>query len=326
MNASATEYDGENKYIRITDIDEISSKYISESPVSPKGQLLDKFLVDENDILFARTGASTGKSYIYNKGDGKLYFAGFLIRAKIKSELNAFFIFAQTQTTRYNKWVKLTSMRSGQPGINSQEYADFPIFISNGDEQNKIAKFLSLLDERIATQSKIIEDLRQLKNVVRHQVFRELKNYSSKTRYIKDVLDYEQPTNYIVDKVDYQKDSSLTPVLTANKTFILGYTLEENGIYDKGDCIIFDDFTMDLKYVDFPFKIKSSAIKILTPRSGVNLKYVFEYLSFLNPTSSEQFFHIPTNAALPVLLCGFVLRNNFGQTRSLVCGYLHFGR
>ena len=121
MNASAIEYDGKNKYIRITDIDEMSSKYISESPVSPKGKLLDKYLVEDNDILFARTGASVGKSYIYNKKDGRLYFAGFLIRARIKPELNASFIFAQTQTTRYNKWVKLTSMRSGQPGINSQE-------------------------------------------------------------------------------------------------------------------------------------------------------------------------------------------------------------
>ena len=89
MNAPATKYDGFNKYIRITDIDEASSKYLSNNPVSPDGELLDKYLVKFNDILFARTGASTGKTYIYNKLDGKLYFAGFLIRAKIKQEFNA---------------------------------------------------------------------------------------------------------------------------------------------------------------------------------------------------------------------------------------------
>ena len=66
MNASACEFDGLNKYIRITDIDESSSRYKSESPVSPTGELVDKYLVEENDILFARTGASTGKTYLYN--------------------------------------------------------------------------------------------------------------------------------------------------------------------------------------------------------------------------------------------------------------------
>jgi len=175
MNASATEYDGENKYIRITDIDEMSSRYISENSVSPKGKLLDKYLVKENDILFARTGASTGKTYIYNKEDGKLYFAGFLIRARIKSELNAFFIFNQTQTVRYDKWVKLTSMRSGQPGINSQEYASYKFYLPEKQEQEKIAIFLSLLDDRISTQNKIIEDLESLQKGIRKYVFSNLK-------------------------------------------------------------------------------------------------------------------------------------------------------
>jgi type I restriction enzyme S subunit len=170
MNASAVEYDGQNRYIRITDIDESSSKYKSENPVSPKGELLDKYLVQENDILFTRTGASTGKTYIYNKGDGKLYFAGFLIRARIKSEFNAFFIFAQTQTARYDKWVKLTSMRSGQPGINSQEYASYKLYLPEKYEQIKIAELLFLLDERIATQNKIIEDLKLLKSTISKQI------------------------------------------------------------------------------------------------------------------------------------------------------------
>ncbi|WP_163309545.1 restriction endonuclease subunit S [Dysgonomonas sp. 521] len=162
MNTSATEYDGHNKYIRITDIDEASSKYLSDNPVSPDGELLDKYLVEDNDILFARTGASTGKTYIYDKIDGKLYFAGFLIRAKIKQEYNALFIFSQTQSTTYDKWVKLMSMRSGQPGINSQEYASYKICLPSRQEQDKIALFLSLINQRIETQNKIIEKLESL--------------------------------------------------------------------------------------------------------------------------------------------------------------------
>lgn len=88
--------------------------------------------------------------------------------------------------------------------------------------------------------------------------------------------------------IDYSSDDSLIPVLTANKAFILGYTKEKFGIYDKGGCIIFDDFTMDIKFVDFPFKVKSSAIKILTAKTDVNLKFICEYLSFLGLSSNEH--------------------------------------
>ncbi|MDL2251662.1 restriction endonuclease subunit S [Odoribacter sp. OttesenSCG-928-J03] len=105
---------------------------------------------------------------------------------------------------------------------------------------------------------------------------------------VRDLLEYEQPSKYIVENVVYSENSALIPVLTANKAFILGYTDEQRGIYDKGDCLIFDDFTMDMKYVDFSFKVKSSAIKILTPKRGINLRYMFEYLSFLSLSSKDH--------------------------------------
>lgn len=184
MNASAIKFDGENRYIRITDIDESTSKYKPEFPVSPNGQLIDKYLVSENDILFARTGASTGKSYLYHKDDGKLYFAGFLIRAKIKEEFNSYFVFTQTKTIQYYKWVKLMSMRSGQPGINSQEYASYSFNIPSKNEQDKIASFLLLLDERISTQKKIIEQLETLIKANREKLF------SQKLRFKDDQGNY----------------------------------------------------------------------------------------------------------------------------------------
>jgi len=180
MNASAIKFDGQNKYIRITDIDESSSKYKPDFPVSPNGQLLDKYLVSENDILFARTGASTGKSYLYHKDDGKLYFAGFLIRAKIKEEFNSYFVFIQTKTIQYYKWVQLMSMRSGQPGINSQEYASYSFNIPSKNEQNKIASFLSLIDERILSQKKIIEKLETLMKGNLEKIFRQKLRFKNK--------------------------------------------------------------------------------------------------------------------------------------------------
>lgn len=165
MNAAAKPYDGQNKYIRITDIDEASSTYNNEDVVSPDGTLSENYVVNERDILLARTGASTGKSYLYRKSDGKLYYAGFLIRANV-AEHNPYFVFSQLHTHRYWRWVSIMSARSGQPGINSQEYASFPIFTTTLIEENKISTLLSLIDERIATQNKIIEDLKLLKSAI----------------------------------------------------------------------------------------------------------------------------------------------------------------
>ncbi|STO11253.1 Uncharacterised protein [Flavobacterium hibernum] len=147
---------------------------------------------------------------------------------------------------------------------------------------------MDLIDRRIQTQNKIIGELKVLKSTLRNRLFHDIINQRYKDLLIKDVLEYEQPTKYLVSTTDYSSDRSLVPVLTANKAFILGYTDECFGIYDKSDCIIFDDFTMDMKYVNFQFKVKSSAIKILKPKPGVNLKFVFEYLLFLNLQSGEH--------------------------------------
>ena len=179
MNAAAKSYDGENKYIRITDINESSSTYDDKDIVSPDGTLSDNYQVKERDILLARTGASTGKTYLYRKSDGKLYYAGFLIRANVTTH-NPYFVFSQLHTHRYWRWVSIMSARSGQPGINSQEYSSFPVFTTSIQEENKIAKLLSLLDERISTQNKIIEDLKKLKCAIIEKHYRQAKLHKYK--------------------------------------------------------------------------------------------------------------------------------------------------
>lgn len=92
-----------------------------------------------------------------------------------------------------------------------------------------------------------------------------------------ELLDYEQPTDYIVDSEDYRNEYQ-TPVLTAGKTFVLGYTDENFGIYNKLPIIIFDDFTTAHKFVDFPFKVKSSAMKILKTKESVNIKFIYGWM------------------------------------------------
>ena len=291
MNAAAKPFDGENKYIRITDIDEASSTYIDKEIVSPDGTLTDNFVVNDRDILLARTGASTGKSYLYRKSDGKLYYAGFLIRANVTKH-NPYFVFSQLHTHRYWSWVSIMSARSGQPGINSQEYSSFPVFITSLREEDKISALLSLIDKRIATQNKVIEKLESLIKGIRNVIFGKLRKNAGFNAMIGDVLNYEQPQSYIVENTEYIDKG--TPVLTANKAFVLGYTSEVDGIYDKGNCIIFDDFTLDCKYVDFPFKIKSSAIKILTAKSNTLLRYVYEFLKYLDLSTEEHKRHYIT--------------------------------
>lgn len=121
---------------------------------------------------------------------------------------------------------------------------------------------------------------------------------------IKDFIDYEQPNEYIVESDRYNSKYS-TPVLTAGQSFILGYTNESKGVYEKGPCIIFDDFTTSVHYVDFPFKVKSSAMKILTTKSNANIKYCYYLLLSLSKmppnhkrqwisTTSEKSYVLPS--------------------------------
>lgn len=169
-------------------------------------------------------------------------------------------------------------------------------------EQKKIARFFNAITRRIEIQNKIIEDLKVLKKELNYSLIGRIINGKSSNCKIEDVIDYEQPTNYIV-KSDKYIENGETPVLTANKAFLLGYTIENEGVYNKSDCIILDDFTLDFKYVNFPFKIKSSAIKILTAKKDIELRYFYEYLLFLGLTSHEHKRHyISEVAPLPLYL------------------------
>lgn len=172
-------------------------------------------------------------------------------------------------------------------GITSSEIKSQQIrFPKEIEEQKKIAKILTLLDIRIKTQNKIIEELKLLKSTLCEMLYSRFEeNYETET-CIGDLIEYLQPNKFLVLGNEYSKDQKLIPVLTANKSFILGYTEDTEGICSIGDCIIFDDFTMDMKFVNFPFKVKSSAIKILKPKPSSNIRFLYYYLKYLNLNSS----------------------------------------
>jgi type I restriction enzyme S subunit len=157
INAPACSYSvGLPQYIRITDITD--QGYYSQNDVAyiNSERACDYFLC-ENDIVLARTGASVGKSYLYDKNDGVLVYAGFLI--KISPDVKKVvpkYLFECLHTKRYWNWVQSESMRSGQPGINGEQYASFEIPLPPIHEQRAIATVLSDTDELIAALEKLI--------------------------------------------------------------------------------------------------------------------------------------------------------------------------
>uniref|UniRef100_A8GJ88 Restriction modification system DNA specificity domain n=1 Tax=Serratia proteamaculans (strain 568) TaxID=399741 RepID=A8GJ88_SERP5 len=173
LNASAVKFDGVNKYLRITDIDEKSRNFDYCQLTSPDADLSksDNYLLKKGDILFARTGASVGKTYIYNEQDGKVYFAGFLIRASINHEASAQFIFQNTQTHEYARFVATTSQRSGQPGINAKEYGEYRLFSPTEPEQTQIGNYFQKLDTLINQHQQKHDKLSSIKKAMLEKMF-----------------------------------------------------------------------------------------------------------------------------------------------------------
>lgn len=173
INAAAVPYSNKlPNYLRITDISE-DGFYLRNQKVSVEKEVTEANYLKEGDLVFARTGASVGKSYKYRVEDGDLVFAGFLIRVRPNREiLNSDLLFQYLSTEQYWRWVNFTSTRSGQPGINSNEYSSMPILLPPSiEEQKKIADCLSSLDELITSQSQKLQALKTHKKGLMQQLF-----------------------------------------------------------------------------------------------------------------------------------------------------------
>lgn len=175
---------------------------------------------------------------------------------------------------------------SGVPTLNRNDAHAFEICVpASRQEQVRIAEAVTEADDLIAALERLIAKKQAIKQGMMQQLLTgrtRLPGFTTEWREaaLGDLLAYGQPGRYLVTSTDYA--TAGTPVLTAGKTFVLGYTQERNGIYQATPVIIFDDFTTDSKYVDFPFKAKSSAMKMLTARPGVNLRFVFERMQLIN--------------------------------------------
>lgn len=156
----------------------------------------------------------------------------------------------------------------------------------------------------IVSKEKLAEDGEYNLSASRYQEAQDFFNCQYDMVKLGDILDYEQPTQYIVESVEYNNDYK-TPVLTAGQSFILGYTNETQGIYNKLPVIIFDDFTTASKYVDFPFKVKSSAMKILRVKNNdiADLRYVYymmQNIKFNSETHKRYWISEYSNEEIPL--------------------------
>ena len=288
MNSAATEYDGINKYIRITDIDEETSLY-SNNPVSPSGNLDDRFLVRDNDILFARTGASTGKAYLYNRVDGKLYFAGFLIRANIKRDYNSRFIFEQTKLNKYNNWIKIMSIRSGQPGINSIEYGNYEFSITNINEQNKISKLLTVLNKKIELQQRKIEALKIYKKGLIQKYF---ESKSGEKIKISEIL--EEVINKTTENNQYEVISSTKDGLFLQSEYFNRSIASDNNIgYKilKKNQIVLSPQNLWMGNINYNNKYEIGMVSPSYKIFNINKKFDKDYISNLLKTNKAIYYY-----------------------------------
>ena len=290
INAEKSQYGSGRKFINVLDI--INNDVITHEKIIGRVDVSDnefkKNEVKYGDILFQRsseTREEVGQSNVYVDKDQSATFGGFVIRGKAIREYDPLFFNYLLKTSSLRKEITSKSGGSTRYNVSQSILEQVKVEVPSMPEQEKISSFLTSIDKKIEQLTKKKDLLEKYKKGVMKRIFNQEIRFKDENgedfadweeKNLGDVLDYEQPTKYLVSDTEY-KDEYDIPVLTAGKTFILGYTNEVNGIFKhKLPVIIFDDFTTATKFVDFPFKVKSSAMKILHSKEGIKLKFIFE--------------------------------------------------
>ena len=239
-------------------------------------------LCSKEDILMTRTG-NTG--IVVSDVEGVFHNNFFKIDYDKKLLHKDYFVYyLKNDRMQYDILVKAGN--STIPDLNHSDFYTLQIAIPPLKEQEKIAEILLSCDKAIRLTTQIINQLKQRNQGLAQQLLtgeKRVKGFENsiwKEVRLGELLAYEQPTNYLVKNTDYSDEYKI-PVLTAGKTFILGYTNEKEGICTNIPLILFDDFTTDSRYIDFPFKVKSSAVKLLKAKKNANLRFIFEAMKLI---------------------------------------------
>lgn len=281
INAASAEYsDDLPAYLRITDISDewifLPEKKTSVNHINSK-----EYILGDWDIVFTRTGASVGKTYLYNRKDGELVFAGFLIRATPdKKKILPGFISAYSHTKKYWQWVKEVSTRSGQPGINSVEYASLSFLLPPLPEQNRIVAVLETWDRAIGTLTKKIEIKKQIKKGLTNQNI--YKRKDSIEYSIDDLFDLGR--GRVIARGEIEENSGIYPVYSSQTS--------NNGIFGNIDTYDFEGeyltWTTDGAHAGRVFYrtgrfncTNVCGTAKLKTNLKVNLYFVYSYLNYI---------------------------------------------
>ena len=295
---------GNVNFVKIESIDEASGEITITKKITNEEHegYLRRSQLKENDILFSIAGtlgcvtsvkssilpANTNQALaIIRRKSGDLQYIKTYLKGKVVSD-----------------YIKKNPTIGAQPNLSLEQVGNLEIALPILDEQKKIGKYFSELDNLITLHQRKLDRLKNIKKSMLDKMFPKdgevvpemrFKGFTDawEQRKLGDVFKYEQPQTYIVENTEYD-DKNKIPVLTAGQSFILGYTDEHFGIKEANErnpVIIFDDFTTSSHYVDFPFKVKSSAIKLLTLSTSKDNVYcaynVLKNISYL-PVSHER--------------------------------------
>ena len=277
LNAAATEYDGQNKYLRITDIDDETHEFSKSDLTTPLADLAMSadYLLKEGDLLFARTGASVGKTYLYRQFDGMVYFAGFLIRARIGEGADPEFAYQATLTDAYKKYVAITSQRSGQPGVNAQEYADYQLMLPSKTEQQQIGMTLRSLDDLITLHQRKYDKLVIFKKSMLEKMFPKDGESVPEIRFAGFTDPWEQrKLGDVASSFDYGLNAAATEYDGQNKYLRITDIDDETHEFSKSDLTTpLADLAMSADYL-----LKEG--DLLFARTGASVGKTYLYRQF----------------------------------------------
>lgn len=277
----------------------VNSKFISQNGRVRKYSNSQSSPLKKDDIAIVMSdipnGKAIGKCFIVDR-DEKYTLNQRIGGVKSEKIISPFLI----RILNRNKYFLKFDNSVSQTNLRKDEILRCPVIFPSLPEQQKIASFLGAVDEWTSNLRAQKESLADYKKGMMQKIFlphgklfhwgeQEVrfkdddgKDFSEwEEKKLGECLDYEQPTEYIVRNTEYD-DLYSTPVLTAGKSFVLGYTNETSGIFKNNlPVIIFDDFTTATQFVNFPFKVKSSAMKILKAKSDVDIKFMYEAMELI---------------------------------------------
>lgn len=226
IGAEAISYNGVDKYLRITDITD--EGHFAPNPLCSPAFFSESYIAKANDLFVARTGASVGKTYLYDSKDGRLIFAGFLMKLNI-TDANSKFVFYYTQTSQYKNWVISESMRSGQPGLNLKQIKNLSIPLPPIEEQRRIASALTSIDNLIDSLDRLIAKKRDIKQGAMQQLLsgkKRLKGFTEPwmEKKLGDIIDIKRGVRVVREELT---EDGLFPVFQ-NTNKPLGYFNRNN--------------------------------------------------------------------------------------------------